>query len=473
MIATGISLALGAIAIGGYKLYQSNVDSKIASAEVIIKAASAEKLIDFIGKEKIANEKTYINNQLLINQYGPLKEIVEVLNKQTEVANFQTRNSQIYNTITKSLNADIVAIDTLYKMPYKTRDEKIASYVGNNNLNIAKKWEDAIVTNQFVNVGNMMDLNKQIKDSVKTMEQVKKEVLEQVQTRIKNGDFDLNAAQSEFAKSVAGQTQTQINELNQAKKDLAELKNQSVQNEDGSLTKTDPNAQNIITDKDLNEASSALNTYQTQAINQINSDREKVEQLIAEAKQQTNSNNQTNIVNTNTPSQNSNVVVNRGPSFFDYYLMYSWMNSVTSSNRNNTTVNYPSGNSYKSQVKQVDTASYKTINIPKSNMYDMNNNNSYLNKQLEKTSTFGKSNDELKKVQQFEKSKVNITEIRNKIAESRVKVEQAKTVRANEIKRIDTAKTNKYEAAAAKSYKSSSVGISNKSTSSYKPSGRK
>ena len=61
----------------------------------------------------------------------------------------------------------------------------------------------------------------------------------------------------------------------------------------------------------------------------------------------------------------------------------------------------------------------------------MNNSNSYLNKQLDKGSTFGnnsfgKSNEAYKKVQQFEKSKINMGEIRAKIAESKAKVEQAK-----------------------------------------------
>lgn len=466
MIAAGLTLAVGATAVGGYKMYQSNIDSKIASAEVVVKASSADKILDFIGKEKIANEKTYISNQLLINQYGQLKDVVEVLNKQQEVANFQSRNTQVYNTITKSLNSDILSVNALYTANPKTRDEKIAAYIDTSNVGVAKKWEDAITTNQFVHIGNMMDLNKQIKGSLANIEQVKKDILDQVQARIKNGDFDLNAAQTQFSKDVIGQTQSQLNDINQAKKDLADLKNQSVQNEDGSVTRTDPNAQNIITDKDLNDATDALNTYQNQAINQISGDRAKVEQLIAEAKQQQNAQQQTPVQTTvNGTNSNSNVVVvNRGPSFLDYYLMYSWMNATPTVHH--TTINYPSGSTYsnsnyQTRPVQVNTASYKPVNIPKPNMYDMNNNNSYLNKQLERGSTFGnnsfgKSNDAFKKVQQFEKSKINISEIRAKIAESKVKVEQAKTVRATEMKKIETAKTNKYDAAAAKSKSSNS-----------------
>lgn len=484
MIAAGITLAVGATAVGGYKMYQANLDSKIAAAEVVVKASSADKLIDFIGKEKIANEKTYINNQLLINQYGQYKDVVEVLNKQQEVANYQNRNTQLYNTISKSLNNDILSVNTLFSSTPKTRDEKIAAYVDSGNVTVAKKWQDAIVTNQFVHVGNMVDLNKQLKGSIDNIEQVRKDIVEQVQGRIKNGDFDLNASQSQFSQTVINQTQAQMSELNQAKKDLAELRNQSVENADGSITRTDPNAQNVITDKDINEASSALATYQNQAINQISGDRAKVEQLIAEAKQQQNTqsgnSNANTSINTN-PGTNSNVVVvNKGPSFLDYYLMYSWMNAISSPSVQHTTVNnHYSGNSYGNsyQTKPVNTASYKPVNIPKPNMYDMNNSNSYLNKQLDKGSTFGnnsfgKSNEAYKKVQQFEKSKINMGEIRAKIAESKAKVEQAKSVRATEIKRIETAKTNKYEAAAAKANNSNK---SSSNTSSWskpsKPSG--
>lgn len=483
MIAAGISLAIGVTSVGGYKMYQSNIDSRIAAAETVVKASTADKLIGFIGKEKIANEKTYITNQLLINQYGQLKDVVEVLNKQQEVANYQKRNTQVYNTIAKSLNADILAVNSLFAAKPTTRDQKISAYLDNDNIAVAKKWEDAIATNQFVHIGNMMDLNKQIKGSVESIEQVKKEILEQVQSRIKNGDFDLNAAQSQFSNTVISQTQSQLNELNQAKKDLADLKNQSVENEDGSVTRTDPNAQNVISDKDLNEASSALNTYQTQAINQISGDRAKVEQLIAEAQQQQNT--QQPVQNTsNNQTNNSNVVVvHRGPSFLDYYLMYSWMNagssttvhhyhdtpSYTSSSRyaSNNSTTY---NNVQSRPVQVNSASYKPINIPKPNMYDMNNNNSYLNKQLERSSTFGnnsfgKSNDALKKVQQYQQSKVNISEIRSKIAASKAKVEQAKSIKSYEMNKIQTAKTNKYEAVAAKARNSSSSSYSSKSSS--------
>lgn len=480
MIAIGISLAVGATAIGGYNIYQSNMDSKIAAAEGILKNASAPKIIEFIGKEKIANEKTYITNQLLINQYGTLKDVVEVLNKQQEVANFQSKNTKLYDSITKALNADIVAVDTLFKAPTKTREEKITAYIDNANIGAVKKWQDAIVTNQFVHIGNMMDLNKQIKNSLANIEQVKKDILEQVQSRIKNGDFDLNAAQTEFSKNVVGQTQAQISELNQAKKDLNELKNQSVENADGSITKADPNTQNIITDKDLNEAGEALNIYQNQAINQISGDREKVEQLIAQAKQQQIPSNVSN--NAHNPNV---VVVNNGPSFLDYYLMYSWMNSGSRNTVTHTTVNYPSEHSnYKAQSRQnnnINTSNYKPVNIPKPKMYDLNNNNSYLNKQLERSpilnnNKFGKSSDAIKKFKQYEKTKVSITEIRAKIAESKVKVEQAKGVRAREIKRIETAKTNKYEKEVEKSNRqnksSSSWNKTNKSTSNYGSSGR-
>lgn len=472
MMSAGIVLAVGVSGIGGYKIYQSNIDSKIASAEKVVNASSMDKILTFIGKEKQANEKIYISNQLLINQYGQLKDVIEVLNKQQEVANYQTKNTQLYNTIAKNLNTDILSINTLYAANPKTRDEKIAAYLDTNNVSVAKKWEEAITTNQFIHVGNMMDLNKQIKDSLSNVEEVKKDILEQVQTRIKNGDFDLNAAQTQFSKEIVGQTQAQLNDLSQAKKELADLKNESVKNDDGSVTTTDPNAQNIITDKDLTDASNALNTYQNQAINQIGADRVKVEQLIAEAKQQQNS-PQTNqpVINNGNNSNSNVVVVNRGPSFLDYYLMYSWMNATPTIH--NTTINYPSGtsyNNYQTKTSNMNSGNYKKINIPKPNIYDMNNNNSYLNKQLEKGSTFGnhsfgKSNSALNTIQKIEKSKININEVRAKIAQSKLKIAQAKTVRANEMKKISTAKTNKYESMAIKS-KASKTSSSFKSTRS-------
>lgn len=470
MMAAGIALAVGVTGVGGYKMYQSNIDSKLVKAETIVNASSSTKVIDFIGKEKLANEKMYINNQMLISKFGQYKEVIEILNKQSDVLNFQNKNTSTYNTISQSLNNDILAINKLYSVDLKSRDAKIAEFLDTDHVQVAKKWQDAIVTNQFVHMGNMMDLNKQIQGSIANFEQVRKDIVENVQSRIKAGDFDLNAAQAEFSGNVQKQTQAQLNELSQAKKDLAELKNQSVENEDGSVTRADPNAQNVITDKDINEAQSALNEYQTQAVNQIGSDRAKVDQLIAEAKAQQAT---TQATNQNQPTQTTKVVhEHHGPSFLDYYLMYSWMNAVSSNNNHHTTINnYPStGSNYKS------TASYKPVNIPKPNMYDMNNNNSYLNKQLERRSTFGSPTTNgtgstfgkpsaLQKMQQVEKAKFNISDIRSKIETSKAKVQQAKSIRSMELSKLNTAKTNKYEAIAAKSKSNSNSG-----KSSFSPS---
>lgn len=463
-------MAINISLLGGYTYYQSNIDSKIIAAEQVVKASTSEKLLSFMSKEKEANEKTYINNQLLINQFGQLKEVVEILNKQRQVADFQDKNIKLYNKIEKSINDDILSVNNLYSANPKTRDEKIAVYLEKNGVNVAKKWEDAITTNRYIHIGNMVDLNKEIKSSVEQTEQIKKDILEQVQTRIKNGDFNLSEAQNKFSKDVIGQTKTELNNINQAKKDLEDLKNLSAQDEDGNVVKTDSNAQNIISNKDLNDAKEALNTYQNEAINQIANDRSKVEQLIAEAKQQNIQ--QANIQSTNT-NHNQNVVINKGPSFLDYYLMYSWINAVNSVSTpttiiNNTTVHYPSGiNNGNVPPRQVQgNATKKSYNyvIPKQNMYDINNRDSYLNKQLTKETNFGNSGvDRLKNNKQIEKSKINIEEIRDKIAKSKIKVENAKTVRLNEIKKIETVKKNKYESAAFSS-KSSKSGYSSSSS---------
>ena len=186
MMATGVALALGITGVGGYKMYQSNIDAKLVKAEAIVAASTSTKIIDFIGKEKVANEKIYINNQMLINQFGQYKEVIEVLNKQSDVLNFQNRNTSTYNTISQALNNDILAVNKLYSVDLKSRDAKIAEFLDTDHVQVAKKWEDAIVTNQFVHMGNMMDLNKQIKGSLDNFEQVKKDIVENVQARIKD-----------------------------------------------------------------------------------------------------------------------------------------------------------------------------------------------------------------------------------------------------------------------------------------------
>jgi hypothetical protein len=481
IISVGVSLAISAIVVSGYKLYQSNIDSKIAIAETIVKTSSAKEILNFIEKEKIENQKNYINNQLLINKYGSLKELIELLNKQQEVETYQNKNIEIYDKINKALNADILSINSLYSANPKTREEKIATYIDSNNVEVAKKWEYAITTNQFVYINNMLDLNKQIIESLNNIEQVKKEILEQIQIRIKNSDFDLNVAQNQFSKIVINQIQEQLNELNQVKKDLTELKNQFIENydsDDSSVTKTDSNVENIITDKDVNEATEALNIYQNQIINQINRDRAKVEQLISEVKQQQNTQQSTSITNNQNNGNNSNVIVmNREHSFLDYYLMYYWLNATNPINYTTTNylseTNYISNNNYQNKSMQVNTTNYKPVNIPKFNIYNINNS-SYLNKNLEiyskfKNNSFGNYSKLLKKGQQIEKSKINISEIKAKIEQSKVKVEQAKKVIANEMKKIETAKINKYDAAVSKSKSgnNSSWSKSSKSSSNF------
>ena len=400
-----------------------------------------------------------------------------MLNKQSEVLQYQNQNKNLYNKISQSLNEDLMNINKLFTIDTSSRNAKISEYLDTNDIDVAKKWDNAILTNQFVHIGNMIDLNHNIKGSVENLQQVKNDIVQHVQERIKNGDFDLNAAQNKFSQDIKGQTSSQLNELTQAQKDLAELKNQQVQTEDEDgnpvVVSSDPNAQNIITNKDITDAQNALGSYQDAAIYQVSNDRNKLEQLIAEAKQQSNQNNnqqqpQNVIVNQNQPQVV--VVHDRGPSFLDYYLMYSWMNATPSTTVYHTTTVYNN---------RTPNVNYKPINIPKNNMYDMNNNNSYLNKQLSKPTfayangngNFGKPNDALQKIQ---KSKVNISEIRNKIAATKTKIETAKTVKMNEVSKLSAAKTNKYDSSINKSssFKSNKSSFSSsKSTSSFRSSG--
>lgn len=374
----GFTLVLVGTGFSINDFYQKKIDLQISKSESILQSSSADNINQQINIEKITNEKTYIRNQLDINKYGKYKDVVEALGKQEEVANYQKRNIANYNSVTNKLSADSFSINELYSNLPKTRNEKIALYVGeeykgSKTIETLQKWNESKSSGKFVYVQSMINLNSQLTASINAIEDLKKEIIQQVQERVKNNDFDLNAASASFAQDVTKQTSEQINEINQAKIDLAELKNQSVENEDGSYTVASAEAQNIITDKDLNEATSALKNYEQQAVSQINQDKSKVEELIASIKSPTPASETTPTTTNNT------TVVKTGPSFLDYYLMYSWMSAVSSNSNSNSSFNNDLNSNIKNNtVAAVKTNTYKSISVPKDNLYSMNNNNSYL-----------------------------------------------------------------------------------------------
>jgi enamine deaminase RidA (YjgF/YER057c/UK114 family) len=463
-ITLGVVIAVSVGSATAYKIHESNIDKNIAVSETVIKSTNQPELVSLISKEKSVTEKLYVENQILINDHAKYKEVIEILQKQTNLNNMQVKNSSLYKQNYQMLNNDLSSIENVYNTLSKDRDEKIKTFLNSKDFENFNKWSKAVKENQFVYVGGLINLNKDLKEDITSLAQTQKDIIEHVQQRLKNKDFDLNAAQNKFSTDIKEQTGKELKNIQDAKNELTELSKVQVEDEDGNVVKADANIQNILSDKDVNEAKEALGDYENQAVKQVTSDREKVEKLMKDVQNpfsqsttQQSSNIPTNT--TNNVQQSPQVIVQqRGPSFFDYYLMYSWMNAVSSPTVHQTIVthqyNQPSGMS-----QPINNASYKAINVPHSSPYDMTNPNSHLNKNLNISSN-NKLNSSLSKIETFNKTK-SFSEIRTKIDNVRAKTIQAKTVRLNELGKLKA--INKHESFNYKPSKSSS--------SSFKPSG--
>jgi hypothetical protein len=445
MLSLGLATVLIGGSYGGYKVHESNVNSKIATVEQTVKATPQTSLVNFINKERGVAQKTYIENQMLINDHGRYKDVIEVLHLENQLSVRNANNAKLYKETLGSLDRDVSALGKVYDTLNASRDQKIMNFLdGGSDLTKLNEWNNNLKSNQFMYVGGLINLNHQLSENLTMLSQTQKDIIQHVQERIKNKDFDLNAAQEHFSKQVQTDAQSEIAELKQIRKDVVATGDLAGEDSDGNLLQADPKLQSLLTDEDVSNAEGAMTVYQKEALSQINQDKDKVQQLLAKAAADNGQSTQANqpaqsgqVNNMSNGQAPTTVVVNRGPSFFDYYMMYSWMNAThpTSTVVHNT---YVSPNTYRPVTPLAQT-----------NMYDIKNQNSYLNKTLAQSPAVSANSNLNSSVSKFGNSatpnvaKPNLNAVRAQIDTARAKAAQAQSVRSSEIGRMKAA--NSYE----------------------------
>lgn len=456
LVSLGIVAVLGGGSVFGYKTYQAHIDDEIKAVETTVKSTDRAGVLGLIDKEKTVTQQTYAKNQLLINDFARYKDLIEVINFSNQVAIFNTNNAKLYKDTMERLNGDFQDVSKAYNALNGSRDDKIAEYLNSQDVKKLGEWNNNYQNKQFMYVGGLINLNKDLVKQLEFLDKTQAEIIENVQQRLKNKDYDLNAAQTAFTGQVNKDAQEQIDDLKNARLELEDTKAALKENDE------DPNQiANILTDADVTNASDAMDQVKQEANNQITSDRAKVEALIAQANAN-NGNLPTQNQQPNTQSGQQTTVVNgvpttqvvhvhSGPTFLDYYLMYSWMNSGSS-----TTVvnNYNTTNGAAPAVRSYRPVQALSNNTP----YSIKNENSYLNKTLtQKADLTGNSALKSSLQKSSLAPKANINTLRAQIQTAKARAAQVRTTRASELSRMGYA--NSYEAG-----KAGTRGVSSKSS---------
>lgn len=453
------ALGVAAVLFGGsyaaYSMYQKNIDNKLATAEATIKSIPKMDLINFMQKEKTVLQKTYNNNQMLLNDHGQYKQVIEVLNVKDQLGRFSANNSRLYKESLTNLDKDTKNVVAIYDNLNSTRDAKINLYLdGGADLQKLTAWNNAYKNKQFMYAGGLINLQKDLNKNLDMLKQTQDDIIDHVKQRVKNKDFDLNAAQSQFIVGVSNDANKEINEIKQVRKDLVEMNDLAAEDSDGNMVVANPMLQNMLTDSDIKEAETSMTTYKDEALSQIGKDRANVEQLLGKVNE---GGTQTNAAPT-AATQPNTVVVHSGPSFLDYYLMYHWMSMGSNSSYRNSAV---TNSSLNNTTKMAST--YKPLPpiVQNNNPYDLRNQNSHLNRTLAQAPTANATNrgfaQNMSKVNNFKSPRPDIASIRSKIEAVKSKASQANSARTSEFNRMKAVNTYQGSGTGAK-------GLANKSS---------
>lgn len=413
----------------GYNAYQAHVDKQIAQQETIIKAIPKGSIIGLIQKEQQVAVQTFTQNQLNINKFGQYKELIEVMKYQESLAQLNANNSKLYKDIVQKLKDDNNQVEKVYQSLNGTRDQKIAELLDNStDIEKFNQWHQAVENRQFMYVGGLIDLGKDVNQRLAQMEQTQNDLIKDVQARLKSGDFNLDKASQMFSAQIMKESQDEINDYNSARDELNQAKQAVQQGGD--------NASNIasLNDNEVKDATDAMNAMKLVALQQVADDKQKVEDLISQASKNNGllpqtQQQQATQVSGNSPSSSTPIVVHTGPTFMDYYLMHTFLTAGSSNN------SYNSGYSAGFNAGSTSAASLNKPAFNPSNAYSIKNESSLLNKSLAQNKTMSANMQKVLETNNLKNFK-SVQSIRAQVDTSRLRMDRAMSTSMSELNRM-------------------------------------
>ena len=267
IFATVSVLSVAFVGFGG-KAIDENIrkatDQLIAEKELIVKATPKIKIVELIERERDVVKSTFAKNQILLNNYAKYKELVEVLTLNSNVASKQNANNKLQKDILGMLDHDQKVVDKVVYAIDESRNVKKDVLLSKDSMGKFTKWAANVKNNEFMYAGGMIALGKDIDKELKFLDDTQKDIVKTVQNKIKAKDFNLDKAQNELNYNVSKDANSEI-------ADLKKVKNELLGTEQS----------NILTDKDIAQAESAMNDLQKEVVAKISQDREVVEKMIA------------------------------------------------------------------------------------------------------------------------------------------------------------------------------------------------
>lgn len=194
------------------------------------------------------------------------------------------------------------------------------------------QWNTGMTTKQFVYVGSLLNLNKEISSELNMLKNSEQEMITTVENKIKNKDYNLELTEQLLVNSVAKDLTYKISDLRGIQSEIY----------------NSPQAY-LFTNFDMLSAENAVKDLTNAAANKINQDKNKVK----------------NLINKMDGNESSKL------DFSEYYTIYTWV----------------SGGSI-NKAAALATKNFNT-NVEKSSSgkYNIDNKNSYLNLSLNSNNT--------------------------------------------------------------------------------------
>jgi len=337
MIACGSALAMTLTGWGGVEIYeriQKSTDEAIAQKEAFVKSTPSTPILEMMERERDVVKTTFNKNKVAIASYANYKELIQALNLNTSVGSKIKNNNDLQVASLDGLNKDQKSLENVVNALSGSRDVKKDVLLSGKDIEQFTKWSSNVKNNQFMYAGGIIRLGKDIDKELELLSTTQKDIVSSIETKIKNKDFNLDATQSKLISKVATDTESDLNELRKIRNEVA-----------------DTDQRDLLTDRDIRQAESAVNDLRSEAANKIAQDKQKVENMVTQ-------------VNTQGTHNSWGMT--------EYLLLYSWLNS-NNNNNNNYQAGYNAGQNQASAMLARNS----------SDMYNIRQPNSYLNQGMD------------------------------------------------------------------------------------------
>lgn len=309
-IAIATVIAAG-VAIGGYTVYDNNIDSKVQAAETLVTQTGFTTL-EQLNQFQTKNAELYQKNKELLSSLEKDQSLLKAMKVNINIPQLIKNNDAKFQVAIDRLNQDIRSTENLTTLNNRLPTEQEKREIFYHNPTDFENFKNAS-SNNSVNNQELANINATLQKHATFLKEAKLQILKTVKEKIASKEFNIDKKKKEY--------QTQVAEsIYEEKKGIAEIK---------SELEKDSDLKAAIDPKEIANSEKAIEEMEDLAMDQILKDEKLITEMVS-----TLSEKGLDVEKAleTTPTQTTAATNSGGGfNFLHYYLLSQWLSSSNSS----------------------------------------------------------------------------------------------------------------------------------------------